>query len=204
MVRCTRHLPTLATLALVLFASACSSDAAIAPAGARSVVAPLFAGANIPSKILMYRDTVVVEFAVGPNGGTADIGNHAITFPAATVCDPSVSTYGPTEWQAPCQVIDAPVTITATSWIDANGHPRIDFTPALRFTANTEGMLPVLYLRDADAVLQDWSSIVYCVLPASGCVNESLTDATLTTYRDSVTGFLYRFIRHFSGYNVWA
>ena len=204
MFRQLRRLPKLATLAVVAFVAACSSDSTIAPSGARAIKAPLFTGANLPSKILMYKDTVVVEFTVGPNGGSADIGNHAITFPAATICDPSVSTYGPTEWQAPCQVIESDVTITATSWIDANGHPRIDFTPALRFTANVDGVLPTLYLRDSDAVLQDWSSIVYCLHIGSGCLNESLTDSALTTYRDPVTGFLYRFIRHFSGYNVWA
>ena len=204
MFRISPRLPKLATLAAVLFVAACSSDSTVAPVGARAIKAPLFTGATIASKILMYKDTVVVQFVVGPTGGSADIGNHAITFPAGSICDPSVSTYGPTQWQAPCQVIDAGITITATSWVDVNGHPRIDFTPALRFTANAQGVLPTLYLRDSDAVLQDWSSIVYCVLPASGCVNEALTDAALTTYRDPVTGFLYRFIRHFSGYNVWA
>ena len=204
MFRRTRRLPKLVTLALVVIVGACSSDSTIAPNGARAKVAPLFAGATIPSKILMFRDTVVVEFTVGPEGGSADIGNHAITFPASTICDPSVSTYGPTEWQAPCEVLTSPVTITATSWIDVNGHPRIDFTPALRFTATPDGSLPTLYLRDSDAVLQDWSSIVYCLELTSGCVNESVLDSALTTYRDPVTGFLYRFIRHFSGYNVWA
>ena len=204
MFRTMRRLPKLATLAVVLFVAACSSDSSVAPVGARAVVAPAFVGANLPSKVLMYKDTVIVTFAVGPNGGSVDIGNHAITFPASTICDPAVSTYGPTEWQAPCQLIASPVTITATSWIDASGHPIVDFSPALRFATNADGVLPTLYLRDADAVLQDWSSIVYCAFPGSSCINESVTDSALTTYRDPVTGFLYRFIRHFSGYNVWA
>ncbi|MEP7345806.1 MAG: hypothetical protein ABI877_11080, partial [Gemmatimonadaceae bacterium] len=95
MSRTMRRLPKLATLVAIFGVAACNSDSTIAPVGARAIQAPIFAGATIPSKILMYKDTVVVQFTVGPNGGSADIGNHAITFPAATICDPAVSTYGP-------------------------------------------------------------------------------------------------------------
>ena len=46
--------------------------------------------------------------------------------------------------------------------------------------------------------------MLYCPTATSGCVNEGLTDASLVTVKDPVTGRLIRHVKHFSGYNVAA
>ncbi|MCC6774788.1 MAG: hypothetical protein IT360_26680 [Gemmatimonadaceae bacterium] len=43
----------------------------------------------------------------------------------------------------------------------------------------------------------------YCS-STNSCVDESNADPTLSTQREAITGYLFRLIRHFSGYNVWA
>ena len=131
------------------------------------------------------------------------IGQHMLTMPLWTICDPWQSTYGVGTWLDSCVLLKSKIKLTATTWIDANGRPQIDFSPALRFIPNTYGQLPVIYLRDPAASIESWSRIDYCS-GTGACVNEVATDAALVTHRDPVTGYLFRLIRHFSGYNVWA
>src|SRR5215212_6856372 len=79
-------------------------------------------------------DTVVTEFTVGPGGGRFNVGGtHRIAFPAAAICDLATSSYGPTTWNSPCLPSALPVRITAKTWTDGDGHPRVDFSPAMRF-----------------------------------------------------------------------
>ncbi|MFN8581078.1 MAG: hypothetical protein U0163_08905 [Gemmatimonadaceae bacterium] len=93
------------------------------------------------------------------------IGNHYINFPRYTICDMSVTAYGPTRVAEELHGdIDAG-DHHATSWVDVLGHPQIDFSPALRFRVNNYGELPTLYLLDNEASLQSWSSINYCLTP---------------------------------------
>src|SRR6185436_4861649 len=118
---------------LLIAVAACSSDApsATAPAASRLKAprAPSTFGFSGPSAILEYQDTVTVVFTVDPAiGANVQIGNHQIFFPASTICDPENNTYGPTEWLKPCSVTSTPVTITEVSWIDATGHPQVDFS----------------------------------------------------------------------------
>ena len=196
-------------VSLLFAVAACSTDSSSATAPAASALkaprSPGSFGFSGPSAILQFQDSVVVVFTVDPAlGANVQIGNHQIFFPPSTICDPFTNTYGRTEWMKPCTLASTPVTITAVSWIDNGGHPRIDFSPSMRFHANSEGELPTLYLRDIDASVESWSSINHCLVQVGRCENESLKDPVLTTRRDPSTGFLYRFIRHFSGYNVWA
>ncbi len=201
--------PKLLIGALLVASAACSTDTPSAVAPNASLIAtppePGSISATVPTQALMFMDSVRATFTIYPTvGGAAQIGNHYINFPRYTICDMSVTAYGPTEWQKTCSVSAAPVTITAVSFVDKKGHPQIDFSPALRFRVNNLGELPTLYLLDNEASLQLWSSINYCHGPNTGCTNEALTDPVLLTRRDPWSGYLYRFIRHFSGYNVWA
>ena len=226
-----KHLPTLASLAAALVLVACSADsntaAPLAPANAAMAVvrapAPsvVAAGAIVaeraerPTNVdprhstmaTVYPSNAVTYFLhVSPiDNETWVIGTHMVKFPANTICDPSKSTYGAGTWLNTCTkfTTDADVNIYATTWTDANGRPQIDFDRALRFYPNSLGQLPSIYLRNAAASLTSWGRVDYCS-GVGACVNEAATDAVLVTQRDAATGFLFRLIRHFSGYNVWA
>lgn len=147
-------------------------------------------------------DTTVTQFALAPMTSWAlyDIGNQSkILFPlgASSVCDPATSGYGPGLWDTPCTPLAKSIVITAKSWINpTTGHVNTDFSPELRFVPQqTIGV--TVFLHDSSPSLSD--RIDYC---SDGvCVDDSLVDGVLVTSRDG-SGFVYRVIKHFSGYNV--
>lgn len=144
------------------------------------------------------------QFTIDPTKSQSFIfGVHMVNFPAYTICNPSTSGYGASTWLTSCSKLTQPITMVATTWTDAQGRARIDFNVDIRFYPSNNGQLPAVYLRDPWASLSDYSRIDYCA-SAGNCVNEAATDPVLQTRRDSVTGYLFRIIRHFSGYNVWA
>ena len=124
---------------------------------------------------------------------------HEVLISANAICAVATSSYGPTEWDQPCTPETAPVTMTARSSVDSAGNPRVDFTPALRFNPAAD---PVKIYMKAPSSNLSGVVILYC--PESGpCVDESLTDSKLETFRDKNDRSLYyRRIKHFSGYWV--
>ena len=154
-----------------------------------------------PAPVPTSADTTT--FVVNANlGGDFEIADqHWIHFPRRAICDPA-STYGPTQWDAPCVAATGKITITAVSWRDTTGHPRIDFTPALRFvpSGKTQGWVNLTFAdriasHDKDAL------ILYCG-DDGVCVDETLVDATLVTNKSRKLGTVSRRIKHFSGYLV--
>ena len=194
---CLRVLPALAALLIV------GCDQPSAPEAPVSEV-PGFR--VYPTYSEDERSAVVI---VEPSGGVFTLGKHVIYFPENSICDPALSSYGPTEWDKPCTPITEPITIHA-ELRELNDRSWIDFTPALRFVPSTdERGWVTLFMRidaadkkaytgrKAPAIL--WS-------PAIGVpgIDESLTDKTLKTKWDRHLGGVYRRIKHFSGYNVYS
>ncbi|MBK8247796.1 MAG: hypothetical protein IPK85_10420 [Gemmatimonadetes bacterium] len=220
--RILKHLPKLATLGALLVLTACSSDMASAPAQSDDVAMPALP--NVAAQQAIVAEQVEAP-TVGPHGTMASVaypsnavtyqftynpttdatyvmGLQMVAFPRYTICDPAVSGYGPNTWLNSCPKLTSPITITATVWTDAQGRPQIDFANSIRFYKNFNNQLPAIYLRDSNAAMSSWGRVDYC--SGSGCVNEAASDAVLATQRDPITGYLFRIIRHFSGYNVWA
>lgn len=224
----TKRLPKLAGLAVLALATACSSERVASPVSATPDVALNVAAPALPSAVMqqatvaaeietpapgdtrfhttavVYPSTAVTyQFVVDPTRSQSFIvGLHMVTFPAFTICDPNASGYGANYWLQSCPKLTTPIVITATTWIDVLGRAQVDFANSIRFYPNYNGQLPAIYLRDPSAALSAMGRIDYC--SPTGCVNEAATDATLKTQRDPITGYLFRLIRHFSGYNVWA
>lgn len=151
-------------------------------------------------------ETTTDVFTVNPNeeGGFVLGGKHKISFPKRSICDPATSGYGPSEWDEPCTSLDAPITITAVTWTDAGGHPRVEFSPSLRFVPTKSKQHWVqLKMYDPLAAADPESSILYCGSDGV-CVDESATDPTLETDRNERKGTVTRRIKHFSGYMVSA
>jgi hypothetical protein len=171
-----------------------------------SVMYPGVATQNVFTRT--QADTVVEEFTVDNTKGsivTMSTTGNIIAFPAQSLCDPARNSYGPTEWNKPCVLATAPIKFTVKSWNDAQGHPHADFQPAMRFTPD-ESKNVRLYFEDQ--ALQNYSVVYipYCNA-ANVCVNEEINDPTLRTYVSPRLGggyWVYRTLRHFSGYNVTA
>ncbi len=219
-----KRLPKLAKFAVIITIAACADQAPMAPAASPEIAAPALPTlvaqqaivaeeSNAPVPVDPRHATSAMTYPAGAvtyqvtfsatTNTTVTFGSHMVNFPMYTICNPAVSSYGPSTWQSSCTKLTGNITITATTWKDSQGRPQIDFANAIRFYPNYNGQLPAIYLMDPSASLSSWSRVDYCVT-SSSCVNEAATDAVLVTRRDPANGWLYRIIRHFSGYNVWA
>ena len=206
LVRPTALLVALATLA------ACS-DSPVAPTAASRNLRPL--GFVAPPTLQRYGvavnvrpvDDDEVEFTIDPSQAqNVTIGQHTISFPAYSVCDPATSSYGPEYWDAPCRALREPITIRAKTSID-DGHARVDFEPALRFVPSSPWSFSrwvILSFREPRSLRTDVDYEILWKGPSGRWIDESKTDPTLRAWSDWSGNRVSRRIKHFSGYNVTA
>jgi hypothetical protein len=195
-----RVMKTVLTLTAML-AAGCS-DGTMAPKSA-APEANVSGGGSTAA--LTGSDTLRFSFVIDPARNISyNLGaGNSIVFPQGSLCDPYTSSYGPTEWDAPCSVASAPLVENAKAWLDAKGHPHIDFNPAIRFVPS---MNPLKWVKisftDYSASWYASSSILYCAQVGTACTDESKLDPTMLTVRDPISGRLTRRIKHFSGYSI--
>jgi hypothetical protein len=150
-------------------------------------------------------DMKSAQIIVEPSGGVFVLGPHAIYFPANTICDPETSSYGPTEWDRPCDTIDEPIEIHV-KLVERDGRSWLDFSPSLRFKPSKDENRWVYLFMSTDYKLFRQKGGIPPILwsPAIGVpgVDESLLDRTQKTQWSSQHNGVYRRIKHFSGYNV--
>ena len=154
-------------------------------------------------------DTTVESFTVDPKTGSivilGTLTQHIIAMPANSLCNPSTNTYGPTEWLKPCTLATTPINFKVKTWKDVSGRPHAEFLPAIRFVPDPAKQVR-LYFQDR--ALSNYSVVFIPYCNASNvCVNEGTTDPLLETYVSPLFGggyWVYRTLRHFSGYNVTA
>ena len=149
-------------------------------------------------------DSTSTDFYVGPSGGIFFTGNHAVVIPSQSVCDPATSSYGPSTWDSPCSLIQAPLRVHAEVR-RANGKVWVDFTPSLRFAPSSnpaKWVWMVMYTPSATGSNVDLSTynILWAETLGGRTVDETLTDSSLRTYVDTLSGVSLRRIKHFSGY----
>ena len=193
-----------------LAALAACSDSAVAPRSP-AIQAPAPSESRGGWKSQLSNMSVQFSFMVDPKKATSiELGaGNVVEIPANSVCDPNTTSYGVGLWDTPCLPAKAPITFTVTAWIDAKGHPQVNFSPDARFvpTADPNDFVTIVF-SDKVAATDPAFSILYCrpknQNAKAACINEALTDPTLVTLRDPLTGQLGRRIKHFSGYNVAA
>jgi hypothetical protein len=191
----------------------CSDNTVLAPSAAPSAAASAapvtasFAPASRPSLALSgdRANNGSTSFTVTPSGGVFFVGNHAVVFPAGSICDPATSSYGPGEWDAPCTPLTQPITISATVKT-VEGFKSVDFLPDLRFVpSDDESRWVWIYMYTPGARgARDLSqyNILFAETLGATPVNDAAQDPTLRTYVDSRLGISFRRIKHFSGYVV--
>jgi hypothetical protein len=149
------------------------------------------------------------DFTVGAKGGLFYVGNHAVFFPAGSICDPAASGYSyEGSWDRSCTPLKKKISIHAITRT-VNGKSAIDFTPSLRFVPSNDPARWVwLYMSTPSAKgemraqgLEKYNILYAPTLGARG-IDEAATDATLRTYVDTRNGSSLRRIKHFSGYLV--
>lgn len=197
---------TYAGMILLVACSAAEQTAPVVPggeaAGVQAMVYPTYS-----------EDRKSAEVVVTPSGGWFSIGVHGVWFPANSICDPAVSTYGPTEWDKPCSTISAPITIHAEIK-EQHGLPYVVFTPDLRFAPATRkggsSLDPkkfvnlYMYVGEASASDDGAYEIKWVADDASQPLSEAASDPSLQTRRMFKGQVVYRRVKHFSGYLVAA
>jgi len=150
------------------------------------------------------------SFVVTPDGGSFSINGVAtVDFPASSICDPDLSTYGAGEWDNDCVPLTRAITITATTRLVSNG-VAVDFQPALRFTPgkvvrlSTDVLASMIRLNSRYFATSPSSleSLAFAYSPSLGAdpVADYLADSSLVTHVDLQTGRVWRRVKHFSGY----
>jgi hypothetical protein len=163
---------------------------------------PVTALANAPE---------IYKFDIPVSGATVALGDRfTLNFPANSVCDPTSSSYGMGHWDEDCIPNDRAVSITAKIWVNED-RVVVDFSPSLRFvptavvTISTNLFAPILAGRvDLAATPGALSQYELLFSPDGGTtkVREAglLNDPSLKTHIDLTTGFVWRRLKHFSGY----
>ncbi|MEO7714362.1 MAG: hypothetical protein ABIV10_15730 [Gemmatimonadaceae bacterium] len=191
----------------IVLSSACSMDATapsslepVSPAsgtragnlkGSGAVVTDEFAGGTTTSY------TVTID---PRRRNVLHFGPHTLDIPSRAICT-ATSGYGQSSFDLDCQRESGPVTITALVRSTATGIPRIDVSPAMRFSARRTVILS-LYVPTLTPDPTAWR-ILYCATPSmDSCIDEAELDPTLATHLDYGSRTLFRRIKHFSGYYV--
>jgi len=198
---------------LVVTVLASCRDGLVTQSGPPTLAAPAVAPAPMrlapqgrPSLSLSggLPDSTSGDFSVGPNGGIFLVGNHAVVFPAGSVCDPATSTYGRGTWDDTCSPITKSLLVHAEVR-RKDGVTSIDFSPSLRFVPSSSPSSWVwllMYSPDARGTTSDLSRFNIYYAPSAGAapIDETTSDATLRTYVDTFSGISIRRIKHFSMY----
>ena len=190
-----RSIATRATLLVgsALSLAACSADITSPHA---STMAP-----HDADKALVGALSQTYTYTVNPSSSALlKFGESSLFIPAGAICNLS-SAYGPAYWNSWCTAATTSLIITATISGANTNHPRVDFSPALRFSPSKNVQL-VLTVDNAATV--SYMSVLWYCNSVNVCVDESLNDASLaTTITTDPDGWqLSRRIKHFSGYVV--
>jgi hypothetical protein len=195
---------TVSTLAAMFVVAGCR-ETAVSPIAGESVVPAPIAFAPEGRPLLSLNGAgpseTSAEFNISPRGGVYQVGNHAVVFPAKSICDPATSSYGIGTWDDACVPLTRSIRITAQVRV-IDGKSWVDFSPSLRFVpSNNPARWVWMYMYTPGATnsfgLRRYN-ILYAPVIGGPTYDESLDDPTLRTYVGY--GVALRRIKHFSGY----
>jgi hypothetical protein len=195
---------------VVVASSACSIDATapsrLAPSpGATHVAAELSDGGSNAENgawraTASNGETSTYVVTIDPqHPQVLRFGDYTLELPGNAICD-GASGYGLDMFDLECKTEKNPVTIVALVQRTADGIPRIDLMPEMRFNPKR---VVTLSLFVGDAPMPASPRMLYCATFAmTECIDEAQLDATLATQVDAASSTIFRRIKHFSGYFV--
>ena len=197
---------TVSTLVTMIVVAGCQDNLVSAPQSASVAPASIMLAPEGRPQLSLggtAADNDDIEFTVTSNGGVFLLGNHAIVFPARSICDPDKSSYGDGTWDSPCVPLKGSLKIHA-SVRSAKLGTWVDFKPSLRFAPSDDSRQWVyMYMYTPNAVgAADLSGFSILFAPAMGAqgIDDAASDASLRTYVDTHGGLTMRRIKHFTGY----
>lgn len=208
-----RYVPVLVA-GSALIAAACSEPIAAPRSPAAASWVPVVSANVVAEKANMWaiEQAGTFVFTITPTAGEAKIGVYTLTFGDNSVCDPSTSGYGPSEWKKDCDTLGESITITAKFWVE-NGRTYADFSPDIRFAPTSSVVIsarvPELRGQEVTDALRAHYAVGYTrvVDGIRYLIDEAATDPSLATVfglndEGTANGALSRKLLHFSGYYV--
>ena len=149
-------------------------------------------------------------------GGTYSMGNGLFTIkiPSNAVCDPALSSYGDGTWDSPCTTLASgqSLTVTVTYGFTTANVPVFDVSPGIRFNPNSVVTLgtnayassivanATYYAGNQQAL--HYFGMYYTPDLGSTAYTDAGSDNSLITHVNLSTGYVWRRVKHFSGYNI--
>ena len=146
------------------------------------------------------------DFVVDPTQpAQIKLGDHVVSLPANSICDPATSGYGQDLWDTPCTPLQTPITIHA-AWNSKLGHAFVQFSPDLRFVPTSDPSRYVtITMKDYVQLDSTARYPIYWLRPSdSTWVDEGLVDSSENPVMDVQGNKVTRRLKHFSGYLVGA
>jgi hypothetical protein len=144
------------------------------------------------------------------------LGKSRVMLPASSVCAIGVSGYGPTLWDRGCNPEKRPFALKVTIAGSGTENAALDFQPSMRFDPTKTVTMDISVPGLSAGTTYDWT-IFYCPTPSGQpgarlgtnlmradptCVDESLTDPSLSVTADYQNNVLTRRLKHFSAYQI--
>ena len=201
--------------AVAALAVACR-DSAVAPARSATSLSAATSPSLSAGGINQNR-TLVGTIELSPNGGTYHVGDFDIVMPAGAVCDPATTKYGARYWDDDCKPATGSIIVNVIAKKQGKG-VSVDFQPDLRFrpgagwvviqTNAYSALLTSTAVRQLSPRSGFFENFSIQYVPTGGTrqLNEfrSTGDPSLLTHVDLGTGRVWRRVKHFSGYIVYA
>ena len=146
------------------------------------------------------------DFVVDPTQpAQIKLGDHVVSLPANSICDPATSGYGQDLWDTPCTPLQTPITIHA-AWNSKLGHAFVQFSPDLRFVPTSDpSQYVTITMKDYVQLDSTARYPIYWLRPSdSTWVDEGLVDSSENPVMDVQGNKVTRRLKHFSGYLVGA
>lgn len=148
-----------------------------------------------------------LNFTFTQAAGSVQLGEFRLTWEANSVCDPLTSGYGFGYFWKPCSAATADIPMTVRLWEDG-GRVYADFYPDIRFSPSKNVTLTVnrpqiIGKKVTKKVVKNYSILyTHRVGDTRYFIDEAWYDPEQQTHFNTVTGDVWREIRHFSGFVI--
>jgi hypothetical protein len=195
-----RYVPLLIA-GIAMIAAACRDTIAPTRSGSVSRLESFGAPVAYFTAVTPVQSTTVT-FTINPEGGRVKAGDYTLVFPDRAVCDPATSGYGPDTWDLPCETLNQPITITATTWRVGEAS-YVDFSPDIRFAPEKEVVISIKRkARDAEEFQSQKLYYFRDIGDNRYFIDEAADDQTVATNHDYNGKKVWRRVKHFSGISI--
>ena len=192
-----------------LIAAACR-DSTVAPVSDASTTTLTLLEDQSFSRLVSRTDgssAQTLTFTFTRAAGSVQLGEFELGWQENSVCDPATSGYGVEFWRKACRAAPADIPMTVKLWNDGE-RTYAEFFPDIRFSPNKNVTLtvnrPQIVGKQVNPRMVRLYSILYThqIGDTRYYVDEAWYDLEQRSHFNTITGDVWREIRHFSGFVI--